>query len=208
MRAFLFAVVCFSSLSAQAADRFYMTIFGVQDRINRFETAHTFGLFVRVDDTAPEALETQLISWLPATGIVHLFARAEKGRNYPLDESLSEPAEDGRQITMWGPIEIKAELFERAKKRVADLESGRILYKAFDEFQRKTGLVTNCEHAVSDIDHDAGYLHTGTGHGNRGSRMVVRHLAKRWAIKPQVTHDWLIPRLHLDEYPIRREFLR
>jgi len=205
------AIVLFMVLfpmTACAAERYYMVIFGIQDRLNRFNTAHTFGVFVRAveegDDPERFPLTVKIISWLPATDKVHLCRPAEAGRNHFLEESLSVPAADGRSITQWGPVEIEKELFERACRRADDLDHNRLLYKASDERLRKKGVATNCEHAVADIDTDDGFLRTGTGHGNRGSRLVANHL-RRWAVGPVERDDlgWLGCRLGLTNFPIR-----
>lgn len=197
------------STSGYSIDRYYMSVFGVQDSLNRFTTAHTFGVFVHAkeegDDPAQYPLNIRVISWLPASEKVYLFKKAEPGRNHLLEESLSVPAKEGRSIAQWGPVEIKKELFDRASVQVTALNQKKILYKAYDQGPRQKGIATNCEHAVSDIDTDHGLLPTGTAHGFRGSRMVALHL-RRWVLGPLEHPEliWLEKRLGLTQFPIRK----
>lgn len=178
-----------------------MITFGVQDRINSFVRAHTFAIFVREED---DRLETKTISWLPKSNDVCLFCPAETGRNFSLEESIEDPVNDGRKVTAWGPYLIKEELYRRASAQIDFLESGKILFKAIDAPQRFHRIATNCEHAVSDVDIDSGYLHTGTKHGNSGTRAVTRHL-RRWMIPTQENLSYLWKRLGLDKYPIHKQ---
>src|SRR6516164_4570902 len=76
--------------TARGQDKFYGIIFGEEDGRNRFCEAHTFATFVRVslEGAGPEVVDQATISWLPAAGKVKLFKRAERGRNYTLEESF------------------------------------------------------------------------------------------------------------------------
>lgn len=186
------------SISLSAAPRYFATIFGVQDAVNSFTRAHTFAHFVEVDSGTVTRFAT--ISWLPKSGKVVLFVPPETGRNHSLKESLDEPSKDGRRITKWGPFAIRPELFSRAERQQRRLELGEILYQAFDELNREEQIALNCEHSVSDIDTDGGLLFTGTAHGNRGSRLVARHL-RRWYLSEQ-THQWVSQLMGLYEYDI------
>jgi hypothetical protein len=192
--------------AARAQDKFYAIIFGQEDGRNRFCEAHTFATFVRVrlEVAGPEVVDQATISWLPAAGRVKLFKRAERGRNYTLEESFAL-VKPGHNLAQWGPFEIQEELFDRAKKQAAFLSSGGVLYKAVDPFTRPAGVAINCEHAVCDIGLRPGesILRTGTAHGHGGSYMVAQHL-RSWMIEPGVSHDWVNRSLKLEQYAIAR----
>jgi hypothetical protein len=88
---------------------------------------------------------------------------------------------------MWGPFEIKEELYKRAVAQVERLKKPNVAYKAVDRRYRG-GDAFNCIHAVSDIDPDAGYLDTGTTYGEAASQLVVEHL-RRWIVDPDKVHE-------------------
>ena len=192
--------------AARGQDKYYAIIFGEQDGGNRFCEAHTFATFVRVrlEVSGPEVVDQATISWLPAAGKVKLFKRAERGRNYTLEESFAL-VKPGHSLAQWGPFEIQEELFDRAKKQAAFLSSGGVLYKAVDPFSRPAGVAVNCEHAVCDIGLWPGesIIRTGTAHGHHGSRLVATHL-RSWMIEPGVSHDWVNRSLKLEQYAIAR----
>jgi hypothetical protein len=192
--------------AARGQDNFYAIIFGEQDGRNRFCEAHSFATFVRVrlEATGPEIVDRATISWLPAAGRVKLFKRAERGRNYTLEESFAL-VKPGHSVAQWGPFEIQEELFDRAKKQEAFLSSGGVLYKAVDPFSRPAGVAVNCEHAISDIGLRPGesIVRTGTAHGQYGSYLVATHL-RSWMIEPGVAHDWVGRSLKLDQYAIAK----
>ena len=73
----------------------------------------------------------------------------------------------------------------------------------------ETGRGSNCVHAISDSDalfrrqaYPLAYF------GDAASQHILRQLVLRGAVPdPDTTHDWLIPALGLDRYPItRREY--
>jgi hypothetical protein len=186
-------------------DKFYTVIFGVQDGPNRFREAHSFATFVRVSGKPVKIVDQATISWLPASGVVDLRNRPERGTNHPLKKSL-EIVTRAQTIAQWGPFEIKEELFERAKKQDQFLRGGGILYKAVDVATRPAGVAVNCEHSISDIVRKPGdpYVKTGTARGHWGSFLVAEHL-RSWMIEPTVVHDWLNGPLGLDAYPIAKK---
>ena len=185
-----------------------MIIFGVQDEGNTPRMSHTFATFVKAsgkgDDKSDYKLEQHTISWMPKTRELVIARRfPEPAENLGLRESLRLASSRGEQVAMWGPFEIKKELYERALKQIDRLEKGEVQYKAIDARFRPAA-ATNCIHAVADIDSDNGYLGVGTAHGAEASRMVVDHLS-RWIIKPDLTHEWVGKRLGLDDEKLIRK---
>ena len=190
---------------ARGQDKYYAVIFGVQDGPNRFREAHSFATFVRVRRKPVQILDQATISWLPASGVVDLRNRPERGTNHPLKKSL-QLVTRAQTIAQWGPFEIKEELFERAKKQDQFLRSGSIQYKAVDVVSRPAGVAVNCEHSISDIVRNPGdpFVKTGTARGHLGSFLVAEHL-RSWMIEPTVVHDWLNSPLGLDDYAIAKK---
>jgi hypothetical protein len=189
----------------QAGDVYLLLLFS-QDRdppAPRF--SHTYAAFVhaRTRGGARKVLETHTISWLPASLDVRLLRRPEPGVNLSLKASLDLSVSMGTRISMWGPYQIKKELYDRAVRQEAGLKRGKILYKAIDGAPRSEGLAINCIHAVADIDVDRGLLETGKANGSGATSLVVQHL-QRWFINPGQNYDWVIDQLGLSRYPITR----
>src|ERR1043166_5554578 len=124
--------------------RYFMCIFAHETNPRAPQSAHTFATFVKADD---KAFETHTISWLPKGGEIRLVRPAEPGVNLDLKASLDTAAAMKAQVFEWGPYEIKPELYDRALKQIALLNSGRVLYKAVDLVpQRGELLFFNCIH--------------------------------------------------------------
>lgn len=185
-------------------DKYYAVVFGVQDGPNRFREAHSFATFVRARRQPVEILDQATISWLPASGVVDLRNRPERGTNHPLKRSL-EIVTRSQSIAQWGPFEIREELFSRAKRQDQFLSGGGTLYKAVDFTSRPAGVAVNCEHAISDIVRNPGdqFVRTGTARGHWGSFLVAGHL-RSWMIDSEVVHDWLEGPLGLEAFPIAK----
>jgi hypothetical protein len=77
-----------------------------------------------------------------------------------------------------------------------------VQYKAIDR-RFRSGMASNCIHAIIDLDTDNGLLHTERGRGDAASHRVVQHL-RHWVIDPRQTHPWVARRLGLGGYPVSR----
>jgi hypothetical protein len=179
-----------------------MMVFAAQRTPNVTRFTHTFATFVKAtgegNDKSKYQIEEHTISWIAKTKeIVVARARPEPGVNLSLKESLELAAALEEKVSMWGPVEIKKELYDRALKQIAFLESGKVGYKALDR-RFRPDRATNCIHAVSDIDPDNGLLEVGTVSGEDASLLVADHL-RRWMIKPETRHSWVSERLGLGE---------
>jgi hypothetical protein len=196
-----------SCLTARADESYYLIVYGAQRTPNVPKFAHTSATFVKAtgegDDKTKYKIEEHTISWIAKTkDIVVARARPEPGVNLSLKDSLELAAALEERVSMWGPFEIKKDLYDRALKQIDRLESGKVAYKALDiRFRPETA--SNCIHAVSDVDADNGLLDTGTACGDEASRMVADHLA-RWMIKPEKTHEWVSKQLGLGDAVTRR----
>jgi hypothetical protein len=182
-------------------------MFASQRVPNNPNYAHTFATFVRVcwegDGPCPAnaTYEAHTISWLPANLVIRTQALcAEPGHNFGLHESIAFVRDGGERVSLWGPYLIEPELFERALRRKARLESGTIRYKANDGF-RKDNRVTNCIHAVAAIAEGPRLVVLSPGYGESSSYAVLRELTP-WIIDPNTPHYQVSSALGLDQYPI------
>jgi hypothetical protein len=207
---------------ARADEAYYLIVFASQHPDNQPKYSHTFAAFLRVTDGAKternvakdaaaldaaplnatqRALETAVISWLPATGSIELArVRPEPGKNFGLVETLDWAAKYEARVSAWGPFRIEKALYESARRQVEHLESGAVLYKAVD-LARVVGLVTNCIHAVCDLDIVKEYLVTGKARGDEASEKVARFF-RPWILRAEPLPGWANERLGLAKYKI------
>lgn len=122
--------------------------------------------------------------------------------NLDLHQTLRFARGQSARVYEWGPYRIRPELYERGLRQIERLNSGRIQYKALDGAWRPDA-ASNCIHAVSDIDADAGYLTVDGAYGVPASARVVEHL-RRWMIEPGREHSSIPVKLGLSGEPITR----
>jgi hypothetical protein len=195
---------------ALAEEFYFVLVFGHHGPSNLPRSTHTFATFVKATGEGPWAdqytVESHTISWSPATLAVRAARlRPEAGINLDLEASLHWALSLGARVSCWGPFQIRKELYDRALRQIARLQSGRVQYKAADSGFR-TEAATNCFHAVSDIDTDHGLLDTGAAYGEAASYLVACHL-ERWMVGPLQTYEWVYDRLKLRPYSIVRRNL-
>ena len=191
-------------------EHFYILVFGSQTtpRIPRY--THTWATVVKTTELPgcpPQVTDVHTISWLPATLEVRpLRFWVEKGTNLDLDTTLREVLQNGEHVSLWGPFETWHGLYDRFLTQKAFLESGVIGYQCTDSFGEaaRTGMGCDCFHAISDVDPEFDRReYPLLFYGNRASQNIVRQISERpILIHPGQTHDWLIPALGLDQYPI------
>jgi hypothetical protein len=194
------------SQTAQAGEEYYLLMFGSQRVPANPNYSHTFTTFVRAtwagDSPCPvnPVLEIHTISWLPANLKIRTGALSpECGHNFDLHETLDVANATRQRVSLWGPYRIQPELYERALARKAELESGRVLYKANDMGYR-SNRVSNCIHAVSSIVEGPKLRIASPGWGESASYFVLLEL------EPMVLSRNSVPEigsaLDLDRYPI------
>jgi hypothetical protein len=114
-------------------------------------------------------------------------------------------------VSVWGPYEVWHGFAYRFMTQKSFLDSGRIGYQALDNIGEagKTGDGCDCIHAITDMDpvyNRARYPLIYYGDA-ASANLVRRFMHSPVFIEPPTTHDWLIPQLGLDEYPIvRRQY--
>jgi hypothetical protein len=198
-------LVC--TLTAQAGECFYVLVFGAQTVPSNPSYSHSFATFVRAswpgDAPCPDnpALETQTISWLPATLTIRTYAlRPECGNNVDLHPTIRWCQCNDMRISLWGAYRICPDLYCRAAKQVELLNSGQVRYKALDTGYQSDN-VSNCIHAASSIVSGFRLRVASPGWGETASFAILRRY------EPQILDDrqpypWVGSALGLDEYPI------
>jgi hypothetical protein len=196
-------------------ERYYVIMFGAQNviRIPRF--THSWLTMVRVTQSSESdqpVIDEQTISWMPASLVIRPYSLStEPGVNLGLHETIGEVRKHHERISMWGPYEIWHGSWKRLVTQKAFLESGALGYQCNDSFGEaaRRGNGCNCFHAITDVDpvYDR-RQYPLFFFGDAASRNIVRQIAQRpILIHPEQTHDWLIPALGLDCYPIvRRQY--
>ena len=187
------------------ADNYYLLVLASQADPPTARLSHTFACLVKAGSGPDDhkILETTTISWLPKSlNVVVGRLLPEEGINLALLPTLKWARSLDTKVSAWGPYSIKKDLYDRAAKQKARLESGAVRFRAIDLkalLNREDN--SNCIHAVSDIAGEE-VLATGTAHGEAASGMVVRHL-QPWIINPAETHNWVNDGLGLKKHPIR-----
>jgi hypothetical protein len=191
-------------------EHYYVLVFGSQTtpRIPRY--THTWATVVKTTElpgSPPQVTEVHTISWLPATLEVRpLRFWVEKGSNLDVDTTLRTVLHNSEHVSLWGPYETWHGLYERFLTQTAFLESGVIGYQCTDDIGEaaRTGMGCDCFHAISDVDPEFDRReYPLLFYGYRASQNIVRQISERpILIHPEQTHDWLIPALGLDHYPI------
>jgi hypothetical protein len=195
---------CFNT--CRADEWYFVAVFSAQRMPNVPRYSHSFATFVRVvrDQTQPNRywMEAHTISWLPETlNIRSARLRPERGRNLDLETTLAFVEALGDRVSLWGPYQIRKELYDRALAQIARLESGVIRYKAVDALYR-TSDASNCIHALSDVVDDQRRLRiTSPGFGEVASYYVTRRF-EPWLIYPGQVYPWVGVCLGLDRHAI------
>jgi hypothetical protein len=198
---------------AVPGERYFLLVFGSESRPKRAKYTHSWATMVRVVEDpggGEPAVEPHTISWLPTSlDIRPLSFRVEPGANFDLASTLDEMFRQNEHVSVWGPYEVGPRLFERFLVQKAFLETSRVGYQCVDSVGEaaRTGGGCDCIHAVTDMDplyardrYPLAYF------GEAGSRHLVRQFHTRPAIiHPGECHDWLLPRLGLDRYPVERQ---
>jgi hypothetical protein len=193
-------------------ERYYLLVFGAQTTPKLARFTHTWVTFVRVPPPAPGCppeLEQHSISWLPDKVFINTLSPCvEPGRNLTLDETLRATLDQHERVSLWGPFEVPPGLYRKLMIQKGFVESGAIGYQCIDTVGEAglAGNGSNCIHAVSDADSLFGrQAYPLTYFGDAASVRILRQLTLRGAVPdPDTTHDWLIPALGLDRYPITR----
>jgi hypothetical protein len=189
----------------RAQETYYVVVLASQQTPPRAKYSHTFAIFVRVCHccNSPEqcTVESHIISWMPKALDIRLEALLpETGANLDLDTSIRWALSTDQRISMWGPYQIEGDLYCRALKQLALLQSGKVRYKAIDTGY-PLSFASNCIHAVSSVVGGIRLYVSRPNHGETASFDALRRM-RPWIIDYEHRHDWLVPALGLNCYPI------
>jgi hypothetical protein len=149
---------------------------------------------------------------MPATlQIEPLRFTVEPGMNLGLHQTICNSLITCQRIAMWGPYEIKPGLYHRFKIQKAFLESGVIGYQCIDSIgEARQGNGCDCIHAITDMDpeYSRGRYPLSYFGIAASANMVWRIMQSPVIMDPRETHDWIVPLLGLDAYPIQRRTYR
>lgn len=194
-------------------ERYYLILFGSETFIRHPSAVHTWATMVRVTENSengPGVVEPHTISWGPASHKTRPWNfSVEPGVNMELHATIREMYELNEHIVMWGPYEVWHGNYTRFITQKAFMDSGQVGYQCIDNIGEaaRTGGGCDCIHSISDMDpmfDRKGY--SLIYFGVPATRNIVKQLMTRPVIidAPR-THDWLLPCLGLDKYPIHRE---
>ncbi len=194
--------------------RHYLVVYGSQKKTRNPAYTHTWATLVtttEVEGGAPLVAE-ETISWLPIELPIQALSRqVVPGKNYGNHETIRYMLDTKQDVALWGPFEVWHGFAHRFRVQKGFLESGTVGYQCIDTWGEagRAGNGCDCIHAITDMD--PVYSRTGYPlflYGQPASaRLVRRIMHSPVPINPRTTHDWLLPRLGLDQYPIEhREY--
>lgn len=200
---------------APPGERFYVFFFGSHDALHRPKYTHSWATLVRATDVpgGEPALEAHTISWLPTSLDIRPLSReVEPGFNMELQDTLKYVIGNKEKVYMWGPYEVWHGAAYRFRVQKDFLDSGAVGYQCDDVIGEAARYGTGCDciHAITDLDPVyARERYPLSYYGAPATANMVRRFMKSPVfIDPPTTHDWLICRLGLDEYPIQRRQYR
>jgi hypothetical protein len=193
---------------AMAQDRYYLWIFSSQSEPKLPRYTHTWAVFAQLPSgSRPRPFRAFTISWMPASFNIRPYALSpEPGLNIDLATTLRFVQCERERISVWGPYEISACLYERAVQQKIRLESGVVAYRAIDPLVVNDD-ICNCIHAVSDIAPDQARLlyPEGIFFGEAAGRRIAHVFCRQGlTCPPRENLCWAEQALGMTSYPIIR----
>jgi hypothetical protein len=193
-------------------EHYYLILFGSHNPLHQPKYSHTWGTLVKattLKDNPEPSLEVHTISWLPTDlDINPTSLRVEPGTNVELHATIKNSLDTRQTIYMWGPYEVSYPLSVRFLTQKAFLESGAVGYQCTDTIGEAARLGNGCDciHAITDMDPvypRSRYPLTFYGR-SATANLVRRIMHSPVTIDGPKTHDWILCRLGLNEYPIEK----
>ena len=202
-------------------ERYFLIFFGSHDALHRPQNTHVWATLVRmrasdvgacgsvVPGCVDPALDVHTISWLPTK--VKIDVRnytVEPGRNFELHETMKIAYDTKQSVAYWGPYEVWHGFAHRFLVQKQFLDSGAVGYQCVDVRGEAARLGNGCDciHSVTDMDPIyPRWRYPLAVYGKPATANLVRRFMHSpiW-IEPKVTHEWLLPRLGLDAYPLEK----
>ena len=208
-------------------ERYYLLLFGSENWCRQPRHVHTWATMVRVTgDPAcgTGSIEPHTISWGPAeencgapsdghepgwAPVRPWYFKVVPGYNMRLHPTIDAMLKSKQHIVMWGPYEVWHGNYIRFMTQKTFMESGQVGYQCIDNIGEaaRTGDGCDCIHSISDMDPMfSRERYPLTYFGVPATRNIVhQYMTRPVIINAPQTHDWLIPCLGLDRYPIERE---
>jgi hypothetical protein len=196
---------------APACEHYFVVVFGSQRDLGRPKYTHTFATFVKATGEGKclrdYRVEVITISWLPQSlDVEPLRLKPECGQNFELHETLRYVISEEEKVSKWGPYPIEKELYDRALKQAAHLQSGEVRYKAADTGYQ-TSEVSNCIHAVSDLVEERYRLRVASpGWGNFASYVITLRF-RPWILDSEQADERVSELLGLGDYDVENRDL-
>lgn len=193
-----------SPIYIHADERYFVTIFAGQTVPFEPRKTHTFVVVHRV---GPEGvLEQSHISWFPQSRTLRgLTLLPEPGINLTIEETFAHCRKYNMLVAVWGPYEIKPELYFYIDCRRKNLDSGSIKYKPTETFY-PSSVAVNCYHAIWQPIAPCRKLSGAFNCGHASGATTVA-LFSQWIIHPKITYDRLLEIMIPPGQPlIRRSF--
>jgi len=169
------AIFFFFYIVASCRAEYWLYAASAQDATNSASHSHTFATFIKTDDRTGKEVDRQTISWMPRSMNIKVLRKIpEPGINLTIPQTLKWAKSVGDTVTIYGPYRISEDLYNRAKKKVEDLNSGKVKYIIRDRGRRP--VACNCIHAIADLYAENGLLLTGTTRGDLATKLVIQHL--------------------------------
>jgi len=172
----ILALACAYPLIGRGEDKHYMIVFASQTELQIPRGSHTFAVFMKVnadEGRGTPKVDFHCISWLPKSLRIEVGS-AEEGRNLTLEETIEWARKLNSKVTMWGPLAIKPEFYELALRQENRLKSNKLSYMALYT-EGRGQKVSNCIHALADVDTTREPLDTSTLFGVAASEAICEY---------------------------------
>jgi hypothetical protein len=194
-------LLCLAPTPLWADDHYYLAIFASDADSYRPTKTHCFATAIHLCNCR---VETCTISWLPRSGKIRPLL-PEPGRNFSLAETMAWSQEGGMHVAVWGPYEIRKELFDRFVAWKAELDGPDYVYCGPSKFNPVPGTV-DCANALVMLTRKGQAYHGIFGFGEAASAQIVEELSPCF-LDPCRPHREVLDLLGIDpRCLVRRDF--
>lgn len=198
-----------AALAPPPGVRHYLIVYGSQKPTRQPAYTHTWATLATTSEVAggPPVVSEETISWLPVDLPIQALSRTVvPGRNYGLHETVRYMLDTKQDVALWGPYEVSHRFAHRFQVQKGFLDSGAVGYQCVDSWGEagRTGNGCDCIHSITDMDpvYPRSRYPLALYGQPASARLLRRVMHSPVTIGAPATHDWLLPRLGLDQYPI------
>ncbi len=204
-----------AAMTPPPGERYFLILYGSDRPTRQPADTHTWATLVTVSGApgAETSVVGETISWLPVELPIKPLSRSVvPGRNYGLHETIRVMLDTKQDVALWGPYEVWHGFAQRFRVQKAFMESGAVGYQCIDSWGEagRTGRGCDCIHSISDMDPDLPRSRYPLFlYGQPATARLVRRIMHVPAtIGAPATHDWILPRLGLADFPIEKRDYR